>query len=47
MTMIKITEEQMQFIQEFMKKLNCTQEQAIEYLMHVGMKEMEFRMGNE
>ena len=47
MTMIEITEEQMQFIQEFMKKLNCTQEEAIEYLMFVGMKEMEFRMGNK
>ena len=47
MTMIKITEEQMQFIQEFMKKLNCTQEEAIEYLMLVGMKEMKFRTGNE
>ena len=47
MTMIKITEEQMEIIQEFMKKLNCTQEEAIEYLMHVGMREMAFRMGNE
>ena len=47
MTMIKITEEQMQFIQEFMKKTNCTQEQAIEFLMLVGMKEMKFRMENE
>lgn len=40
---IKITQKQWDNIQEIMKKHNCSQDEAVAYLMQIGMREMKFR----
>ncbi len=43
---ITVTEQQWNNIQEIMKKHNCSQEEAVAYLVKIGMREMQFREGN-
>ena len=43
---IPVTEQQWKHIQELMKKHNCSQEEAIAFLMKIGMREMNFREEN-
>ena len=41
--MIKITEKQMEMIRNIMEKYNYTQDEAVSYLITVGILEKQFR----
>ena len=43
---IPITDEQWNYIQQLMKEHNCSQEEAIQFLMVIGLREMNFSEEN-
>ena len=43
MTMIRVTEKQMDFIESVMKKMDMTFDETVEYLIVVGILETQFR----
>ena len=44
---ITITKQQWELIQELMRKHNITQDEAIEYILTVGIREKNFREENQ